>query len=101
MHLSGESLAAEWMGKLPFGPKGGLRGGAIWRGGSLKRGSVCKYKVSRERGLLYWPAGWLGGKVGTCPLTSPCLPKVRLLFVALSLNSGAETHFAIDPSVPG
>ena len=58
MHLSGESLAGQWMGKLLFGPKGGLRGGAIWRGGSLKRGSVCKYKVSRERGLFYWPVGW-------------------------------------------
>ena len=79
------------MGKLLFAPREGLRGGAIWGGGLIGKRAVCKYQVSRESVSSTWLVGWESWYL---PLPA-CFAKVRLLFVVLFINLGAETIFQL------
>ena len=65
-------------------------------GGSLERGR-CKYQVSRESVSSTWLVGWESWYL---PLPA-CFAKVRLLFVVLFINLGAETIFQLTrPTKP-
>ena len=93
MHLSGESLAGGMDGKVAVW----TQRRATWRsnleGWLIKKGfGVQIQSLKGERSLVL--ACWLGKLVLALTVTSPCLPKVRLLFVALSLILEGRNTFS-------